>query len=159
MTWSDLSKLFHVAVAIFFIAGLIGRTILLRRAARSQDVAAAEAFSDAAETFDRLVILGMGLALPSGLITAWSQGYPWLGLTTGWMLASVVLIVGISFLVPTVFLPRGRRFGAAMEHARAEGIITPELRAAFADPVVAAAHTYEALAVAIIVALMVLKPF
>ena len=50
----------------------------------------------------------MGLALPSGLITAWTQGYPWLGLTTGWMLASVVLIVGISLLVPTVFLPRGR---------------------------------------------------
>lgn len=159
MMWSDLSKLLHVAVAIFFIAGLIGRTILLRRAARAQDVAEADAFSDAAGTFDRLVILGMGLALPSGLITAWSQGYPWLGLTTGWMLATVVLIVSISLLVPTIFLPHERRFGAAMKQARVEGIITPELRAAFADPALAAAHAYEAVAVATIVALMVLKPF
>jgi len=38
------------------------------------------------------------------------------------------------------------------------GTVTPELRAAFGDPVAAAAHTYEALQVAIIVALMVLKP-
>ena len=159
MIWSDLSKLLHLAVAILFIAGLIGRAILLRRAARSANVAAAEAFSDAAGTFDRLVILGMGLALPSGLITAWTQGYPWLGLTTGWMLASVVLIVSISLLPPTIFLPHERRFRAAMEHARAEGAVTRELRAAFADPALAAAHVYEALAVAIIVALMVLKPF
>lgn len=158
MIWSDLSKLLHVAVAIFFIAGLIGRTILLRRAARSEDVAAADAFSEAAGTFDRLVILGMGLALPSGLITAWTQGYPWLGLTTGWMLAALILIVSIGLLVPTIFLPHERRFGTAMEQARTEGAVTPELRAAFADPVLAAAHAYEALAVAIIVALMVLKP-
>ena len=66
--------------------------------------------------------------------------------------------MSLGLLVPTIFLPRGRRFGAALEHTRAVGTVTPELRAAFADPVVAAAHTYEALAVAIIVALMVLKP-
>jgi nucleoside permease NupC len=93
------------------------------------------------------------------MITAWSQGYPWLGLTTGWMLAALILIVSIGLLVPTIFLPHERRFGTAMGQARAEGAVTPELRAAFADPVLAAAHVYEALAVAIIVALMVLKPF
>jgi hypothetical protein len=159
VTWSDILKLLHVAVAIGFIAGLIGRAILLRRAARANDVAAAEAFSEAAGPFERLVILGSALVLPSGLITAWAQGYPWLGLTTGWMLAAVVLYAIMMVLVPTVFLPRGRRFEAAMARARAQGTVTPELRAAFADPAVAAARTYEVVGVAIIVSLMVLKPF
>lgn len=159
MIWTDILKLLHVAVAIVFIAGLIGRAILLRRAARSDDVAAAAAFSESAWPFERLLILGSALVLPSGLITAWAKGYPWLGLTTGWMLAAVVLYVIIAVLVPTVFLPGGRRFEAALTQARAEGTITPELRAAFADPAVAAARTFEAAAVASTVALMVLKPF
>jgi hypothetical protein len=159
MGWDDLVKLVHVGVAIGFIAGLIGRWVLLHAAARAAEVESAYQLSQAAAPFERLVIMGANLVLPAGLLTAWAQGYPWLGLTTGWMLASLVLMLSVIPWIPLVFLPRGRVFEAAMASARAAGVVTDELRAAFADPVVAFAHWYEMVAVGIVVALMVLKPF
>jgi hypothetical protein len=159
MGWDDLVKLVHVVVAFGFVTGLVGRWFLLGRAAAADEVELAYQLSQAASPFEKLVIWGSGLVLPAGLLTAWAQGYPWLGLTTGWMLLSVVLLLSIFPLVPLVFLPRGKVFEGAMSAARLAGLMTPELRAAFADPVVAFAHRYELAAVAIVVALMVLKPF
>jgi len=159
MEWSDLLKLIHVLIAFGFITGLLGRWILLGSAARATDVESAYQLSQAAAPFERLVITGGNLVLPAGLLTAWAQDYPWLGLTTGWMLVSVVILLTIIPLVPLVFLPRGKVFEAAMAAAREQRVVTPELRAAFADPMVAFAHRYELTAVGIVVALMVLKPF
>ena len=159
MDWALLAKLVHVLVAFGFITGLLGRWILLRNAARADEVETAHRLSQAAAPFERLVIMGGNLVLPAGLLTAWAQDYPWLGLTTPWMLVSVVILLSVIPLVPLVFLPRGRVFEAAMASARAAGKVTPELRAAFADPMVAFAHGYELTAVGIVVALMVLKPF
>ena len=152
-------KLLHVVLAFAFVSGLVGRWLLLRIAARSDDVHLAHRFSEAAAPFERLVVWG-SLAVPVvGLLTAWAQGYPWLGLTTGWMLASVALLLSMLPAVPLVFVPRGRVFAAEMEAARTAGVVTPRLRAAFHDRAVAAARTYEMVAVAALVTLMVLKPF
>jgi hypothetical protein len=74
------------------------------------------------------------------------------------MLLSVLLVVPIVALVPLVFIPRGRVFEAAMSNARAEGVVTPDLRAAWHDPAVTFARRYELVAMALIIALMVLKP-
>ena len=69
-----------------------------------------------------------------GLVTAWAQGYPWLGLTTGWMLLTVLLDPpDPRALIPTIFIPRGRVFEAEMAAARARVRSRPELRAAWAD--------------------------
>jgi hypothetical protein len=157
--WDDLLKLVHVAIAFGFIAGLVGRWILLGSAARATEVESAYQLSQAAAPFEKLVIRGGNLILPTGLLTALAQGYPWLGLTTGCMLLSVVLLLSVIPLVPLVFLPRGRVFEGAMADARQRGMVTPELLAAFADSRVAFAHRYEVVAVGIVVALMVLKPF
>jgi hypothetical protein len=46
-----------------------------------------------------------------------------------------------------------------MADARARGVMTAELRAAFADPTLRLARGYEAIALVVVVALMVLKPF
>lgn len=62
-------------------------------------------------------------------------------------------------LVPLIFLPRGRVFEAAIDEARRRGAVTPEQRAAFADPAVALARRYEVFAVSLVIGLMVLKPF
>ena len=159
MSGSDLLKLLHVGIAFALVAGLMGRWILLTRAARSDEIESAYGLSRAAGAFERLVIVSSQVVLPVGMATAWAQGYPWLGLTTGWMLLTVLLIVPILVMVPTIFLPRGRVFEAAMTDARAKGIVTPALRAAWRDPAVAFGRRYELAAIAIIVALMVLKPF
>jgi len=159
MGWDDLAKLLHVAIAIVFISGLIGRWILLRRAAAASDPESAYLLARAAAPFEQIVIRGGPLILAAGLLTAWAQGYPWLGLTTGWMIASFVLLVSPLPFVPLVFLPRGKVFEAELEAARTQGVITPGLRAAFADPMVALARRWELSAVALVVLLMVLKPF
>jgi hypothetical protein len=159
MDWADWMKLVHVGIAFALVAGLMGRWILLTRAASSEDVEAAYGLANAASPFERLVIVSSQLILPAGLATAWLQGYPWLGLTTGWMLLTVLLIIPIPIMVPTIFLPRGRIFEATIADARAKGIVTPALRAAWNDPAVAFARRYEVAAVAIVIALMVLKPY
>lgn len=159
MDWSDLLKLTHVALAMALVTGIVGRWLVLGAAERSDSLERTEALLAAAGPFEMTVRVSSILVLVAGLLTAWAQGYAWLGLTTGWMLVALVLSIAIAALVPTVFLPRGRRFELALEGARGQGQVTPELRAAFADPTIRAAHVAELAALAIIVALMVLKPF
>lgn len=160
MDWlAPLLKLVHVAIAFALVAGLAGRWILLSRAAASEDVEESARLAEAAGPFERIAIAVGPAILVAGLLTAWAQGYPWLGLTTGWMLLTVLLLLPIPALVPLVFLPRGRIFEAAMADARARGTVTPELRAAWADPAVRFARQYELASVALIIVLMVLKPF
>jgi hypothetical protein len=159
MGWDDLAKLLHVAIAIVFISGLIGRWLLLKRAAAATDPESAYLLAHAAGPFEQIVIRGGPMILAAGLLTAWAQGYPWLGLTTGWMLASTILLLSPLPFVPLVFLPRGRVFEAEMAAAREQGVITPGLKAAFADPMVALARRWELTSVGLVVALMVLKPF
>ena len=154
-----LLKLAHVALAFAMVAGLVGRRILLTRAAASDDVERAHLLAEAASPFERIVQVVSPLVVVVGLVTAWAQGYPWLGLTTGWMLVTVLLIVPIFVIIPTIFLPRGRVFEAEMAAARTAGEVTPGLLAAWADPAVAMARRYELVTLVISVALMVLKPF
>lgn len=160
MDWiALLLKFGHVAMAIGMVSGLLGRWILLSRAARTDDVERAHLLSEAAAPFERIVQVVSPTVVIVGLLTAWAQDYPWLGLTTGWMLLTVLLIIPILVAIPTIFLPRGRVFEAEMTAARAAGHVTPGLRAAWADPAVAMARRYELGAMVVIVALMVFKPF
>jgi hypothetical protein len=159
MDWADLAKLLHVAIAIVFVSGLIGRWILLNRAARADDPETSYVLAHNAGPFEQIVIRGGPFLIIAGLLTAWAQGYPWLGLTTGWMLVSVVLLLTTIPAVPLVFLPRGKVFEAELEEARRQGVMTPGLRAAFADPMVALARRWEFVVIGLVVALMVLKPF
>ena len=46
-----------------------------------------------------------------------------------------------------------------MRSALAEGRVTPALTAAFGDPVVAAGHAWGLIVIALIIVLMVTKPF
>jgi Predicted integral membrane protein (DUF2269) len=159
MDVAGLLKLTHVALAMALVTGIVGRWLLLAAAERSERLERTEALLEASEPFEMTVRVSGFLVLVAGLLTAWAQDYPWLGLTTGWMLTSLVLALGIFVLVPTVFIPKGRQFGLALDGARTAGQVTPELRGALTDPTVRAAHVAELAALAIIVALMVLKPF
>ena len=152
-------KLGHVILAFAMVSGLLGRWVLLTRGAAATNIERQHLLAEAASPFERIVQVGSPLVIIVGLATAWAQGYPWLGLTTGWMLLTVALLIPILIMIPAVFIPRGRAFEAAMADARAKGIITPALRAAWNDPAVAFARRYELVSIAIIVALMVLKPF
>jgi hypothetical protein len=160
MDWiALLLKLAHIGLALTLAAGLIGRFVVLSRAAREDRVDRVAELTDLAGPFERLVVRSSIAILPVGMATAWAQGYPWLGLTTGWMLVTVIIYLGLTALVPTVFLPSGRRFESALADARGQGAVTPTLRAEFANPTVRLARNAELAGIAVIVALMVLKPF
>ena len=163
MSIALIAKLLHVLVGIGLVAGIVGRDVTLRRAARAGDLGAVHALLDVAMVFERIFVRPMSfLVLASGLVTAWLQGTPILGTLAGgtnWPLASLVLFIARALLVPLVFLPRGRRFEAALAAADARGSVTPELSEAFRDPMVERARVVEVVGLVVIVALMVLKPF
>ena len=114
----------------------------------------------AAGRFERLLVQpGSFAVIVLGLITMVAQGRSLVGEGNWWLLTSLLLFVAVGALVPLVFLPRGKRFEVAMEEAATRDEVTPALRAAFADPAVAVARVAEMVGIAVVIALMVLKPF
>jgi hypothetical protein len=149
----------HVATAFVFVGGLIGRWIVLGRVRRSDDLGEIDTLLPVADRFEKIVIPGSAAVLVLGLLAMWVQDRPLFQDGGYWLLVSLVLYLSIMPLVPLIFLPRGRIFEAALAAARQRGIVTPDLSAAFRDPWVAFARTYEVVIVGVVVALMVLKPF
>jgi hypothetical protein len=149
----------HVVTAFLFVAGLIGRGIVLGRARRSTDLEELDILLPVADRFERIVIPSSGAILLFGLLAMWARDLPLFADGAYWLLVSLILYLSLIPLVPLIFLPRGRVFEAALADARARRSVTPELTVAFHDPWVAFARTYELVVVGIVVALMVLKPF
>ena len=157
---AELLILLHVASAFWFVAGLLGRGITIARARAAGDVELMANLMDLAGRFERLMVIpGSMVVVALGLVAAWVGDVPFTGDGNWWLLTSLLLFVAIGLLVPTVFLPRGRVFEHAFEDAKAKGEITPELRAALDDPAVRNARWLELIVVAIILSLMVTKPF
>lgn len=149
--------LLHVATAFWFVAGLAGRDVSMTRASRATDIASVQAITGVAGVFDRFFVVPGSIAvLVAGLIAIATDTT--LGDQT-WLLIALILFLTMIPLVPLVFLPRRKVFDAALGEAVAAGAVTPGLRAAFADPVVAGARWYERVVVAVIIVLMVTKPF
>ena len=153
----DWVVLLHVLVAFAFVAGLVGRDITIAQARRSGELASINELLAVANRFDTIVKVGSIAVLVFGLI-AMVVGDLSLS-DNGWLVASLALYVALGLLVPIVFLPRGRAFDAALADAKQRGEVTPELAEAFRDPAVALARTAELVVVAVIIGLMVLKPF
>jgi hypothetical protein len=159
VTLASLLLFLHVAAGFWFVAGLVGRSVALGRARRSVDLPEIETLLPIADRFERMVIPGSIAVFALGLLTMLAQERPFFEDGGYWLLVSTLLFLSTGLLVPTIFLPRGKAFEEALEAARSQAEVTVELVGAFRDPAVAFARIYEALAVVVIVALMVLKPF
>lgn len=159
-----LLRFLHIASAIIFVGGLFARQAVRSLMGRAGDVASILALNEAAGRVERsLVIPGNLAAIVFGILLALLTRAPIFGTILGgsrdWLLASILILVILLPLVPLVFLPRGRVFEAALRGAAGQGTITPALREQMADPVVRWAHTAEMIGVALIVFLMVVKPW
>jgi Predicted integral membrane protein (DUF2269) len=164
--FAALLRVVHALTGILLVAGLLGRWVALaqaEQAARADQLPAVRALLRASSVFERIVIPSSAAVLALGLLTAWSYGYPLLGSLQGgrdnWLPVSLVLFLGIFLLVPVVFLPKGRSFGAALNEAITVDRVTPGLIVAFGDPLVRAAHAYELAAVVVVLVLMLSRPF
>jgi len=157
-------RFLHIASAMWFIGGILARQIVRAYAKRTDDVQRFATLSEAAGRIETtMVIPGNMAVIIFGVILALILRAPILGFLQGasrnWLLVSnLLLLVGL-FAVPLIFLPRGKKFAAALEDALAKGQMTSELRAHLDDPVVRAAHWYELISMPVIVFLMVFKPF
>jgi uncharacterized membrane protein len=157
-------KLVHVFGGIALISGLIGRGMTMWKAQRTADIRTVVELTGLAGWFERwLVIPSSWIILLFGLITALLNGWPLLGFLQGaqanWLFVSLVLFLSLIPVIIFIFLPRGKIFGQALEDALRQGSVTPQLQAAFADPLVAIAHVYELAVVFLIITLMIAKPF
>ena len=157
----DAWKLLHVLAAFWFVAGLIGRGVTIAQVRRESDLGRLGSLMTVAVRIERwMVIPGSAVVLLLGIATMIAQDRSLLGDGDRWLLVSLILYLALAALVPTVFLPRGRRFEAALEEARSGGTtVTPALTEALRDPAVALARRVELAVVALIIVLMVLKPF
>jgi uncharacterized membrane protein len=164
MSLAVFMKLLHVLTAFWLVSGLVGRGLTLAQAERTPDIPRMRSLLTLSGLFERFMVIPASLAvLLFGLLTAWTLGIPLLGFLQGaqsnWLLVSLLLYLSVILLVPFIFIPRGKVFGAALEEASAQGAVTANLRVAFADPAVRAAHIYEFAAIIIVLILMVTRPF
>jgi uncharacterized membrane protein len=164
MNWYIVVKFLHIVAVIMCVGGLFARQLVRQHAKKTNDVQLFATFSQAAGKIENtMVIPGMMAIMLLGVILALIGGSPILGFLQGapqnWLLVSNILLIGILVIIPTVLIPRGKKFEPILQAALAKGQITSELRAAMNDTTVNLAHRYEEVALIVIVALMVLKPF
>jgi uncharacterized membrane protein len=164
MNWYNLVKFLHVASVIVCVGGLFARQLVRQLAKKANDVHQFTSFSQAAGKIESIMVIpGMAAILIFGVILGFIGNFPILGFIQGaqqnWLLVSIILLIGTQVIIPTVFIPRGKKFEPLLQDALAKGVITPELRNAMNDNIVNLAHRYEEVALVIITALMVFKPF
>jgi predicted integral membrane protein DUF2269 len=156
-------KVLHALSGALLLSGLVARWVSLGAASQAGDVHDVRTLLDVSSRFERLVIAMFFLVGILGVSTAIAQGRPFLGPLQGhhvdWLFVSFVLYLLTIPLVPLVFVPRGKVFGAALERAGESGPVPDDLRAAFHDRAVLAAHLFELIGVFVVFALMVGKPF
>ena len=154
---------FHALTGAILLGALIGRWTILGLAQRAESLEAMVTLTRAARPFERIVIIIPNVVVILGAILVVAQGRPFLGPFQGapvdWLFVSIILVISVPALVPTVFIPRGRVFEAALEEATTRGEVTPALLTAWQDPVTRAARYYELSAVTVVFILMVAKPF
>jgi uncharacterized membrane protein len=160
VTFESVIVFLHVAAAFLFVTGLLGRNILLWQARGTDDIDRVTGLMQASGPFERILVIPFSMVVPViGILAWWAEGLPLWGEGSRWVTVSLVLFLTMIPLVPLIFLPRGKVFETTLAGAVDAGQVTPELSAALRDPVVGAAHTYEMLIVAIVLLLMVTKPF
>jgi hypothetical protein len=163
VTLTDVVVLVHALIGVLFMAGLIGRWIVLGLAERAAELPTMRVLATAAGPFERIVIVAPSFVLLFGIVAAFMEGRSILGPLTGgsvdWLFVSLLLFLSPLPLVPLVFIPKGRAFEVALSEAEVAGRVTPALVTAWRDPVVRAAHVYELGAITVVLILMLGKPF
>ncbi len=134
--------------------------MVLGRARRTEDIQRVRVLVEVAgRSTDSWVARGSIAVFFLGSLTMWAQGLPLWTDGTRWATVSLIAFPSLIPLVPPVFIPRGRAFEIALVDAIGSRRVTPELAAAFHDPVTAEARWYELLLVASVIFLMIVKTF
>jgi len=164
MNSRSLLDVLHVAIAMLFVAGLIGRSASFERAGQTQDIQSVGNLLLLSEWFERTLVIPAYIGvLLTGVATAWNAGWPLLGALTAdapkWVLISLLLFLTPWLVIPTYLAPRRKRRARALAEALSQHRMTAELSAAVHDRGVVLIRRSEIAMTAVVVVLMVAKPF
>ena len=156
-------RLAHGLAGVAFVSGLVGYWVVLGMARRAESLASMRLLIRTAAPFGVLVTGGGILLAILGLATAFVLGRPVFGPLLGgrvdWMFLATLLMLPLFAFIAVVYPRFGTRLRAALTSAEAAGALTPDVAAAWADPVYTWARRYELAAVIAVLALMIAKPF
>ena len=163
MSVAEILRLAHALAGVVFVSGMVGHWIVTGFIRRADSLGAMQVLVRTARPFGMLLTVG-GITLTlTGVATAIALGRPMLGPLQGghvdWMFVSVLLMLPLFINLAAVYPRKGRVIQVALNHAAAQGALTPALVAAWNDPILRAARTYELVAVTIVLILMIAKPF
>ena len=158
------SVVLHVLSVLWLVAGIVGRDLSWRHAGQAADLSQLKAIASLASAFElRAVRPPTFIVLVTGLLAVQLRGYGLFAFARGagpaWPFTALLIYLSIIPVIVFVFLPKGRAYHAALAEAESRNEITARLRAAIADPAVRAGRAYEMLMIAVLVFLMVVKPF
>ncbi|MEP6693168.1 MAG: DUF2269 family protein [Chloroflexota bacterium] len=157
-----LLKLLHVLSAMWLVSGLLGRGIALSSARRATDMRVLKAIADVSGRLENLMIApGIFATLATGIVTAIVGGISLFGPIDGgplWVFIPMVVMLLVIGATP-VMLAHDRRWGEALEDAAKRGQVTDRLRLFLDGQAMMRRYAPDITVVALIVVLMVLKPF
>lgn len=164
MNWYNFFKFLHILAVVIMVGGMFARQMVRGIAKKSDDVKVIASLTHVAMRIDRIMVIpGGNLVLVFGVVLALMLKWPIFGFLQGasqnWLLVSNILLVVISVIIPTVFIPHNKKVDSLLQKALAEGRLTPDLRAALNDQKNRLAHHMEEILILAVTALMVLKPF
>jgi uncharacterized membrane protein len=147
----SLVALVHVLAALLYVAGYVGTNLLTEAARRSTDDVSLRAAIGFSGLFDRRLMIPFGtLTGLAGLVLTALNGYPW---TAPWVVASIVLYGAVIAVGIVIWGRHGRRIATALAAGRLD-----DVRALLREPRYVALSRIENVVVAIIAALMVVRP-
>ncbi len=155
-------RLLHVTSAMWLVTGMLARPVVLAAARRAPDMRLLKALADVSGRFEELMIApGIVAVLVTGIVTAVVGQIPLFGPFVGgplWLFISLVILL-FAVLATPITLARDRRWGQALEDAATQGTMTERLRPFLERSAMVRRYAPDITFLAIILVLMVTKPF
>jgi hypothetical protein len=153
----------HVGSVLWLVSGIVGRAVSFDLAAKAKEVVSAGALLQNVAVSEKMITLASPAVLITGFAAAAMRHYKTFGFLQGaqtnWLLSGTLVYVVLVPLIPLFLVPRRKRREAAAADALQKGTITPELRAVLDDPALRRYRVFEIVLIAIVVTMMVAKPF
>lgn len=164
MNWYLIVKFLHILAVAITTGGMFARQLVRGIAKKSDDVKTVASLTQVVLRIDRTMVIPWSSAmLVFGIILAVMMKWPIFGFFQGadknWLLLSIILLIIMQVLIPSVFLPHNKKVAELLQTAASKGQVTPELSATLNDQKNAWAHYAEEVIILVVAALMVLKPF
>jgi len=154
----------HISAAFMFLIGVGGWFLTISHAGKEKEVKSINSLVSLGIKFKNyLMFPGETILFFAGLLAAWRGEVPILGFLQGgdvnWLLVSLILFLIRIPVIMMVAVPNEKALNKTLAEALGKGQVTTELTSALSDKTAKRANIYSIATYAVIVFLMVMKPF